>query len=116
MAAKEAKAATIAVTDLFDFNLSLAADLFDAQAYNAQKENVQESIINDHPDGYDVVCICGNAPVMIDQAFNIIKPGGRIIVTGMFLKPTTLPLIDVTLKEIEDWNCCGSSSALCREN
>lgn len=101
LAARETGAATIAITDLFDYNLSTAVDLFDALAYNAQTENVQEKIINDRPDRYDVVCLCGNAPVMIDQALNIIKPGGRIVVTGMFLKPTMMPLIDITLREIE---------------
>jgi threonine dehydrogenase-like Zn-dependent dehydrogenase len=101
LAAGETGANTIAVTDLIDFNLSLAADLFDALTYNAQTENIQEKIIDDHPDRYDVVCLCGNAPVMIDQAMEIIKPGGRIVVTGMFLKPINMPLLDITLREIE---------------
>jgi threonine dehydrogenase-like Zn-dependent dehydrogenase len=65
------------------------------------KENIQERMIKDYPDRFDVVCLCGNAEVMVKQALDIVKPGGRIVVTGMFLEPTDMPLIDITLREIE---------------
>ena len=94
-------AAKIAVTDLYDHNLSLAADLFGAETYNAQQEKLPEKINSNHPDKYDVVFLCGNANIMVQQAFEIVKPGGRIVITGMFLKPVELSLIDITLKEIE---------------
>ncbi len=41
-------AAKIAVTDLYDHNLSLAADLFGAETYNAQQEKLPEKI-NSNP-------------------------------------------------------------------
>ena len=101
LVAKETGADNIAITDLFDYNLSIAGDLYNALTYNALKENIQERMIKDHPDRFDVVCLCGNAAVMIDQAMKIVKAGGRIVVTGMFLTPINISLIEVTLKEIE---------------
>ncbi len=101
LVAKETVADNVAITDLFDYNLSIAGDLYNALTYNALKENIQERMIKDRPDRFDVVCLCGNAEVMVKQALDIVKPGGRIVVTGMFLKPTDMPLIDITLREIE---------------
>jgi L-iditol 2-dehydrogenase len=94
-------ASKIAVTDLFDHNLSLATELFGAETYNAQQKKITEKINSNHPDKYDVVFLCGNANIMVKQAFEIVRPGGRIVITGMFLKPVELSLIDMTLQEIE---------------
>lgn len=94
-------ASKIAVTDLYDHNLSLAAELFGAETYNAQQKKLTEKINSNHPHKYDVVFLCGNANIMVNQAFEIVRPGGRIVITGMFLKPVELSLIDMTLQEIE---------------
>jgi (R,R)-butanediol dehydrogenase / meso-butanediol dehydrogenase / diacetyl reductase len=94
-------ASDIAITDLFDHNLSLAAELFGAATYDAKQEQLSEKIISDHPDKYDIVFLCGNADIMVQQALEIINPGGRVVLTGMFLKPVELSLIDMTLREIE---------------
>ena len=101
LTAKIDDASGIAITDLYDHNLSLAAELFGAATYNAKQERLSEKIVSDHPDKYDIVFLCGNANIMVQQAFEIVRPGGRIVVTGLFLKPVELPLIDMTLREIE---------------
>ena len=94
-------ASKIVVTDLYDHNLSLATDLFGAEIYNARQEKLSDNITRNNPDRFDIVFLCGNANVMVQQAFEIVKPGGRVVITGMFLEPLELSLIDMTLKEIE---------------
>ena len=101
LSAKVDGASKIAVTDLYDHNLSLAVDLFGAAIYNAQQDKLTQNIISDHPDKYDIVFLCGNANLMVQQAFEIVKPGGRIVITGLFMQPVVLSLIDMTLREIE---------------
>jgi (R,R)-butanediol dehydrogenase/meso-butanediol dehydrogenase/diacetyl reductase len=101
LSAKIDGASKIAVTDLYDHNLSLAVDLFGAAIYNAKQDQLTQNIISDYPDRFDIVFLCGNANLMVQQAFEIVKSGGRIVVTGLFMKPAVLPLIDMTLREIE---------------
>lgn len=101
LAARSGGAKKVAVTDLYENNLSLAVELFGAKAYNASSDTLINKITSGCPDGFDLVMVCGNAPVMAEQALAIVKPGGRIVITGMFLKPLEIDLIHITLQEYE---------------
>lgn len=101
IAARASGAGKIAVTDLYLGNLKQAESLFGAAGFNAGESDLVEKLQSYQPDGFDVVFLCGNAAVMIEQAMAIAKPGGRIVVTGMFMKPIPFNFLDLTLREIE---------------
>ncbi|MBW2058952.1 MAG: alcohol dehydrogenase catalytic domain-containing protein [Deltaproteobacteria bacterium] len=94
-------AGEIAVTDLYDFNLTVAKELGATSTYRAGEEGVEERILEDHPRKFDVVFLCSGAAITVKQAMGLIQRGGRIVFVGMFLKPLTLEMIETTLNELE---------------
>ena len=101
VAAKLADAKTIAITDLYDYNINLAADLSGAHPYNAKDPDMVERIARDYAEKFDIIFICGGAPVLIRQAFALAEKGARIVVTGLFAEPVPMELTQLTLTELE---------------
>lgn len=101
LAAKAAGAGEIVVTDLFDFNLKVTRDLCGAKTYNVKQEGLEEAILKDDPDKFDITFLCSGAPKTVEQAFKLTQRGGRIVVIGMFLEPVPMELITVNLNELE---------------
>jgi len=100
LAAKEAGAGEIAITDLFDLNLTVGRELWGAIPYTA-REGLEDVILKDHPEKFDVAFLCSGAPATVKQAINLTRRGGRIVVTGMFLEPVPLELTAINLNELE---------------
>jgi len=96
LAAKMAGAKEIVVTDLFDFNLRVTRELCGAQSYNAKTEGLEEIILKDFPQKFDVTFLCSGAPKTVTQAFLLTRRGGRIVVTGLFLTPVPTELTAVS--------------------
>jgi L-iditol 2-dehydrogenase len=101
VAAKMAGAREIVVTDLFEFNLEITRDLCGAQSYNAKTEGLEEIILKDFPQKFDVTFLCSGAAKTVTQAFLLTRRGGRIVVTGLFLTPVPTELTAVSLNEFE---------------
>jgi L-iditol 2-dehydrogenase len=101
VAAKMAGAREIVVTDLFEFNLGITRDLCGAQTYNAKREGLEEIILRDYPQKFDVTFLCSGAAKTVTQAFLLTRRGGRIVVTGLFLTPVPTELTAVSLNEFE---------------
>ena len=101
MAAKAAGAKEIVVTDLFDFNLKVTQDLCGARTYSVKMDRLEDTLLIDYPDKFDITFLCSGAPKTVEQAFRLTKRGGRIVVIGMFLEPVPIELIAVNLYEIE---------------
>jgi len=101
LAVRLAGAQAIVMTDLFDFNLNITRDLCGAKTYPVRGEGLEERILKDHPEKFDITFLCSGAPATVKQAFSLTRRAGRIIVTGMFLQPVPLELIAVNLYELE---------------
>jgi L-iditol 2-dehydrogenase len=101
LAVKKAKAKEIVITDLFDFNLKVTADLCGAKTYTVKEAGLEERILKDHPEKFDVTFLCSGAPVTVKQGFALTRRGGRIVVTGLFLEPVPVDFPVINLNELE---------------
>jgi len=83
LAAKARKAREIYVTDKIDPRLAIASKEKASWTGNPQKEYIVEIIKQKEPLGLDVVFECCGQQEAIDQAVDILKPGGRLIIVGI---------------------------------
>lgn len=83
LAAKVKNAENIYVTDLIDARLAIAAKEGAALCANPLKEDIQGKIRQIQPLGLDLVFECCGKQEAFDQAIDILKPGGRLIVVGI---------------------------------
>jgi L-iditol 2-dehydrogenase len=83
LAAKTKNASAIYVTDKIDERLSIASKEAADYTGNPLKENIVEKIKQKEPPGLDVVFECCGQQEALDQAVEIMKPGGSIMVVGI---------------------------------
>jgi len=83
LSAKAKGADVVYVTDKIDGRLDIAKKEGAAFTGNPLKENVAEIILQKEPLGLDVVFECCGQQEALDQAVQILKPGGRLIVIGI---------------------------------
>ena len=101
LAARIAGAGRIALTDLFEHNLAVGRSLGCDCCYDATVPALESILAKGYPQGFDVVFLTAGAPATVAQALELVKRGGRVVVTAMFLEPVSVPLLDVTMREIE---------------
>ena len=101
LAAKKAGAREIVVTDLFDFNLKVTSDLCGAKTYSVKGAGLEERILKDRPEKFDVTFLCSGAPATVKQALTLTRRAGRIVVVGLFLEPVPIELPMVSINELE---------------
>ncbi len=82
-ALKAAGACTIWATDLLDERVSLARRMGADWAANAAREDVVASISGAQPLGLDLVFECAGRQETLDQAMQLLAPGGAAIVVGI---------------------------------
>ncbi len=87
LAAKVAKAGRIYVTDKIDARLKAAQDLGVTWAGNPDNVDIVEKIIGAgsalEPNGLDVVFECCGRQEALDQALDLLKPGGQLVIVGI---------------------------------
>jgi L-iditol 2-dehydrogenase len=83
LAALAGGADKIYVTDKIDARLAKSIDLGAAQTGNPDKENIVKSILETEPAGLDVVFECCGQQSAMDQAVELLKPGGKIMIVGI---------------------------------
>lgn len=83
LAAKVEDVENIFVTDLIDERLTIAAKEGAVLCANPLKENILEKIRQKEPLGLDLVFECCGKQEAFDQAIEILKPGGRLVVIGI---------------------------------
>ena len=83
LAAKVNYVEHIYVTDLIDERLAIAAKEGATLCVNPLKEDIQKKIRLTEPLGLDLVFECCGKQEAFDQAIEILKPGGRLIVIGI---------------------------------
>jgi L-iditol 2-dehydrogenase len=83
LAAKAQEAGEIYVTDKIDQRLLLAVKEKAALTVNPLQDNISERIRQREPLGLDIVFECCGQQEAVDQAIDILKPGGRLIIVGI---------------------------------
>jgi L-iditol 2-dehydrogenase len=83
LAAKAEGADSIYVTDKIDPRLSIAKKGGAIFTGNPLKENIAEKIVQKINLGLDVVFECCGQQEAVDQAINILKPGGKLVIVGI---------------------------------
>lgn len=83
LALKAAEADSIYVTDKIDERLVIAYSEKATWTGNPLKENIVESLRKKVPEGIDVVFECCGQQEAVDQACEILKPGGRLVIVGI---------------------------------
>ena len=83
LAAKTQSVKNIYVTDKIDDRLLIAGKEGATLTGNPLKKNISEWIKQEEPPGLDAVFECCGQQEALDQAVDILKPGGRLIVIGI---------------------------------
>jgi L-iditol 2-dehydrogenase len=83
LAAKAMGAKTFYVTDKIDARLVIAKKEGAAITTNPLKEDITRIIIDKEPHALDVIFECCGQQEAFDQAIDLLKPGGRLIVVGI---------------------------------
>jgi L-iditol 2-dehydrogenase len=83
LAAKAEEAEYFFITDKIDQRLSVALKEGASVTINPLNENVSERIRDKSPLGLDVVFECCGQQEAFDQAIEVLKPGGSLIVVGI---------------------------------
>ena len=82
LAVKVEKARKIYVTDKIDTRLEAARGAGAAWTGNPNQIDIVSEILTAEPLGLDVVFECCGQQEALDQAFDILKPGGRLVIIG----------------------------------
>jgi len=83
LAARHASTATVFATDRLDYRLAFAATLGAGWQGNPDKAPVVKEILGLQPAGLDVVFECAGQQETLDQAVQLLKPGGRLMLIGI---------------------------------
>lgn len=101
MAAQASGAEKIYVSDKIEDRLKIAAQIGAAGIANAQTQQVEEEILGLEPGGLDVVFECCGQQEALDNAFNLLKPGGKVMIIGIpEFDRWSMPVDDGRRKEI----------------
>jgi L-iditol 2-dehydrogenase len=94
LAAKSMGASNFFVTDKINARLAIALKEGTQFTFNPLKDNIIESLYETFPLGLDVVFECCGQQDAFDQAIDILKPGGKLVVVG-------IPEFDQWLMKVE---------------
>ena len=83
LAARAEGADSFFITDKIDQRLEIAGKTGNVLTSNPEKENVIDKLLKKESLGLDVVFECCGQQEALDQAIEILKPGGRLIVVGI---------------------------------
>lgn len=83
LAARADGAEKIYVTDKIDERLEIALKEMVCSASNPLRDDIVKIIRDHEPPGLDVVFECCGQQDALDQAVDLLKPGGKIVVTGI---------------------------------
>ena len=83
LAAKANEVGKIYVSDLIDERLIISRKEGSALSLNPSKENIVSKILINEPLGLDLAFECCGKQEAFDQAIELLKPGGKLIVVGI---------------------------------
>lgn len=99
VAAKQAGATKIFITDFLDYNLGKAKQLGADYALNPSREKVSEKIKEVSPYGVNKVIITAAFKPAWEEALRISKKGGDICVVGMFEEEIGVNFLDMLMTQ-----------------
>lgn len=82
-AARIVGARSIYITDKIDARVKIAHKAGAAWAGNPDREDIVRSIIQQEPFGLDVIFECAGQQAAIDQALDLLRPGGTLMLVGI---------------------------------
>lgn len=71
------------VTDRIDARLQIARETGADDAWNVDRTDVVEEILGQEPGGLDVIYECCGKQEAVEQAFSLLKPGGKLMLIGI---------------------------------
>jgi len=83
ISAREAGAGNIYVTDKIDKRLEISSLLGADEVFNVDKHNVVNEIISEEDSMLDIVYECCGQQEALDQAIDLLKPGGKLMIVGI---------------------------------
>jgi L-iditol 2-dehydrogenase len=83
VAAKIQGAGAIYMTDKLDYRVEFAKKTGATWAGNPGREDIVESILKREPLGVDIAYECAGQQETIDEAVNLLRPGGKIMLVGI---------------------------------
>ncbi|MBT4823206.1 MAG: alcohol dehydrogenase catalytic domain-containing protein [Lentisphaerae bacterium] len=101
--AKAQGADKIYVTDKIDTRLDLAAKAGAAWGGNPDREDVVAKVAELEPGGLDVVFECCGEQDALDQAIDMLKPGGKLLLIGI---PPTAKRVSFLIDELRHKEIC----------
>jgi L-iditol 2-dehydrogenase len=106
--AKNRGARKIVVLDTLDYRLAFAKKLGATMTINVKKENPLKKISKDG--GVDMVFEAVGHQETVRQGLAMVKKGGKVIIIGMLEATMQLPMLDITVKEIDLQGSYGYTS------
>jgi L-iditol 2-dehydrogenase len=112
MVAKSLQAPAIFATDKVELRLEAALRAGAAWSGNPDSEDIVRAILDQEPLGVRTVFECSGDPAAIDQAVELVKPGGTIVLVGIPLaervplKFRTLRRKEIRLQNVRRQNKC----------
>ena len=75
--------AEIYITDILQYRVDIAKKAGAAWASNPEKQDIVKEILRYQPLGMDIVFECAGKQETLDQAVELLRPGGKIIIVGI---------------------------------
>ena len=82
-AAQDEDVKEIYMTDKLDYRVVMAKKAGAVWASNPDKENIVKAIMEQVPSGMDIVYECAGQQETLDEAVELLKPGGKLILIGI---------------------------------
>jgi threonine dehydrogenase-like Zn-dependent dehydrogenase len=83
VAAQAQNVIEIYMTDKLDYRVGIAKNAGAVWAGNPDKQNIVEAIMEREPAGMDIVYECAGQQETLDEAVELLKPGGKLILVGI---------------------------------
>ncbi|MCL6623309.1 MAG: L-threonine 3-dehydrogenase [Fimbriimonadales bacterium] len=99
---KALNARSVAVTEVSPFRINLAQKMGADLVINPAKEDVRAILSSHYPKGVDGVLEMSGHPEALNLALQIVRPGGRVSLLGLFAEPrVSIALNDAIFKGLE---------------
>lgn len=106
--AKERGVRNIIVLDTLEYRLAVARKLGATSTINVTKENPVQKILAEG--GAEIVFEAVGHQQTVQQGLAMVKKGGTVVIIGMLEAMMQLPMLDITVKEIELHGSYGYTS------
>ncbi|MEK1831199.1 zinc-binding dehydrogenase [Priestia megaterium] len=87
-------------TDINDFRLKTANSL-GIKTINVEKESIEIKTYSYAPDGFDIAIVSVTSPAVINQALQLVRRGGRVIIVSVFTSDIPINMGTIQANEIE---------------